>query len=54
MWHSPDSNALEKFPESNSGTMWTAQIQIRKKLLGTDGKLHRRPSNETHIPIDLY
>lgn len=41
----------EKFPDSNSGNMWTAQIKIQKKLLGQDGKLHKKPSNITHIPV---
>ncbi|OLQ44930.1 hypothetical protein BHT95_20220 [Bacillus paralicheniformis] len=50
-WHSPDLNAKEKFPDSNSGNMWTAQIKIQKKLLGQDGKLHKKPSNITHIPV---
>lgn len=53
-WHSPDLNALARFPDSNSGTMWTAQIKIKNKLIGTDGKLYRRPNNKTHIPIDLF
>ncbi|MGE6630415.1 T7SS effector LXG polymorphic toxin [Bacillus sp. NPDC077027] len=50
-WHSPDLNAKQKFPDSNSGNMWTAQIKIQKKLLGQDGKLHKKPSNITHIPV---
>ncbi|WP_239077750.1 hypothetical protein, partial [Pseudomonas sp. 008] len=52
-WHSPDTNAAAKFPESNSGAGWTAQIKIGNKLLGQDGKLYRKPSNLTHIPVDF-
>lgn len=54
-WHSPDLRAAKNFPGSNSGSMWTAQIKINNKfLLGTDGKLHSKPSNITHIPIDIF
>ena len=53
-WHAPDLAAAKKFPDSNSGSMWTAQIKIGRKLLGADGKLYSRPSNETHIPIDIF
>ncbi len=52
-WHSPDAVAAVKHPGSNSGSMWTAQIMVNNKLVGTDGKLHKYPSNMTHIPIDL-
>lgn len=52
-WHAPDANAAAKFPNSNSGTGWTAQIKIGGKLLGQDGKLYRKPANETHIPVDF-
>lgn len=51
-WHSPDLNAKELYPDSNSGNMWTAQIKIGKKLLGQDGNFYRKPSNLTHIPIE--
>lgn len=47
--HSPDKGARIKHPSSNSGSQWTAQIKIGKKLLGTDGKLYNKPSNLTHI-----
>lgn len=53
-WHSPDLNAAKKFPGSNSGSMWTAQIKVKKKLIGADGKLYSKPNNETHIPIDIF
>ena len=52
-WHAPDSNAAAKFPGSNSGAGWTAQIKIGGKLLGQDGKLYRKPGNQTHIPVDF-
>ncbi|MFY0521523.1 hypothetical protein ACOMCU_27470 [Lysinibacillus sp. UGB7] len=51
-WHSPDLNAKQLYPDSNSGNMWTAQIKIGKKLLGEDGKLYKKPNNLTHIPIE--
>jgi filamentous hemagglutinin len=52
-WHSPDANAAAKFPGSRSGSMWTAQIKIGKKLLGSDGNLYNKPSDLTHIPVDF-
>ena len=52
-WHAPDAVAAKKFPGSNSGLMWTAQIRIGKKLLGLDGNLYNKPSDLTHIPIDF-
>lgn len=52
-WHAPDSNAAAKFPGSNSGAGWTAQIRIGGKLLGQDGKLYRKAGNQTHIPVDF-
>lgn len=52
-WHSPDANAAAKFPDSNSASGWTAQIKIGGKLLGQDGRLYRKPTNETHIPVDF-
>ena len=52
-WHSPDVNAATKYPGSNSGSGWTAQIKIGGKLLGQDGKLYRKASNLTHIPVDF-
>lgn len=50
-WHSPDANAAQKYPNSNSGREWTAQIKVGNKLLGGDGKFYRKPSNITHIPL---
>ena len=50
-FYSPDFNAALKFPGSNSGTQWTAQIKVGNKYLGADGKFHSKPSNNTHIPI---
>lgn len=50
-WHSPDANAAAKFPGSNSGNGWTAQIKVGNKLLGLDGNLYKNPSNLTHIPV---
>ncbi|WP_155814955.1 hypothetical protein [Bacillus coahuilensis] len=50
-WHSPDLNAKQLYPNSNSGNMWTAQVKIGKKLLGQDGNLYKKPNNLTHIPI---
>ncbi|WP_076308031.1 RHS repeat-associated core domain-containing protein [Paenibacillus odorifer] len=52
-WHAPDANAAAKFPSSNSGSGWTAQIKVGNKLLGQDGKFYRNPSNITHIPVDF-
>jgi hypothetical protein len=52
-WHSPDLVANSKFPGSNSGTGWTAQIKIGNKLIGSDGYLYSKPSNITHIPLDI-
>ncbi|WP_339466834.1 MULTISPECIES: hypothetical protein [unclassified Pseudomonas] len=52
-WHSPDLNAAANHPGSNSGSGWTAQIKIGKKLLGQDGRLYRKVTNVTHIPVDF-
>ena len=51
-WHSPDANAANKFPGSNSANEWTAQINVENRLLGQDGKFHKNPSNLTHIPVE--
>ncbi|MBS7532047.1 hypothetical protein IC619_016565, partial [Hazenella sp. IB182353] len=51
-WHSPDLNAKQLYPNSNSGNMWTAQIKIGRKLLGQDGGFYRRASDKTHIPLE--
>jgi hypothetical protein len=50
-WHGPDANAAAKFPDSNSGNGWTAQIKVGNKLLGQDGNFYSKPSNLTHIPV---
>jgi RHS repeat-associated protein len=49
-WHSPDSGAPIG---SNSANGWTAQVKIKNKLLGQDGKLYKKPNNLTHIPVDF-
>ncbi|MEX1223960.1 MAG: polymorphic toxin-type HINT domain-containing protein, partial [Pirellulales bacterium] len=48
-WHAPDAVAAKKFPGSRSGSMWTAQIKIGKKLLGSDGNLYSKPSDLTYF-----
>ena len=50
-WHSADLNAAAKYPGSNSGSGWTAQIKVGKKLLGQDGIFYKKPRNTTHIPV---
>lgn len=50
-WHSIDLKAAAKYPDSNSGNGWTAQIKVDNKLLGIDGEFYRKPSNLTHIPL---
>jgi RHS repeat-associated protein len=52
-WHSPDATAASKYPNSNSGSGWTAQIKIGNRLLGTDNQFQKKPQNETHIPVDF-
>lgn len=51
-WHSPDLAAAVKYPGSNSGSMWTAQIRANGKFVGLDGKMYSKANNFTHIPID--
>jgi filamentous hemagglutinin len=51
--HSPDAVAASKFPGSNSGKQWTAQVKVNNKLLGSDGKYYNKPSDLTHIPVDV-
>jgi RHS repeat-associated protein len=54
-WHSPDLNAKKLYPGSNSGNMWTAQIKIKNKFLGSDGNFYRNNKTDlTHIPIDIF
>lgn len=53
-WHSPDQQAALKYPNSNSGRMWTAQIKVGNKYLGSDGNFYRNPQqNITHIPVNI-
>lgn len=57
-WHGPDKNAAKLYPNSNSGKMWTAQIQIgknsQKRFLGADGNYYRNPQQDiTHIPVNM-
>ena len=49
--HSPDMNAAAKYPGSNSGSGWTAQIKVGRKLLGQDRSFYKRAGNFTHIPL---
>jgi toxin YxiD len=49
-WHSPDSGLNSGINSSND---WTAQIKVKKKFLGQDGKWYRKPNNLTHIPVDF-
>jgi hypothetical protein len=51
--HSPDANANQLYPGSNSGTTWTAQVKVGNKLLGQDGRYYNNPSNITHIPVEF-
>jgi hypothetical protein len=52
--HSPDKNAKIKFPGSNSGSQWTAQIKVGKKYLGADGNFYKNnKQNITHIPFRM-
>ena len=50
-WHSTDLNAASKYVGSNSGSGWTAQVKVGKKLLGQDGNFYKKPGNITHIPL---
>ncbi len=51
-WHAPDANALAKFPGSNAGTQWTAQLKFGNKLFDyARGILVKKPDNTTHIPL---
>jgi len=52
-WHSPNMKDAIKYPGSNSGSMWTAQIKVDGKLLGADGKLYNSADNITHIPLSF-
>ena len=50
-WHYPDLNAATKYPGSNSGNGWTAQIRVGKKLMTQGGRFVKNPKNYTHIPL---
>ena len=50
-WHSQDLNAAIKYPGSNSGAGWTAQIKVENKLLTQSGRFVKKPQNFTHIPL---
>ena len=50
-WHSQDLNAAIKYPGSNSGAGWTAQIKVGNKLLTQSGSFVKKPQNYTHIPL---
>lgn len=50
-WHSKDLNAANKFPGSNLGSGWTAQIKVGKKLLGQNNTFYKKARNSTHIPM---
>lgn len=52
-WHAPDPEAAIKFPDSVSGSRWTAQIKVGNKSLGADGKWYKNQAlNVVHIPIE--
>ena len=53
-FHSPDLNAAERFPGSNSGSQYTAQVQVGNRYLGSDGNTYRKPNNFTHIPLEEF
>ncbi len=50
-WHSKDLNAEKKYPNSNSGQGWTAQIKVGNKLMTQSGQFVKKPQNYTHIPL---
>ncbi|MBC1729064.1 pre-toxin TG domain-containing protein [Listeria seeligeri] len=51
-WHEPDPAAAAKFPNSASGSSWTAQIKIGNKQVTVDGLWTKKQnSNEVHVPI---
>ncbi|WP_260444012.1 hypothetical protein [Listeria booriae] len=51
-WHEPDPVAAAKFPNSTSGSRWTAQIKIGNKQVTVDGLWTKKQNlNEVHIPI---
>ncbi|MGX7420756.1 pre-toxin TG domain-containing protein, partial [Carnobacterium gallinarum] len=51
-WHEPDPVAAAKFPDSASGSRWTAQIKIGNKQVTIDGLWTKKQNlNEVHVPI---
>ncbi|OJG75016.1 hypothetical protein RV12_GL002061 [Enterococcus quebecensis] len=51
-WHEPDLVAAAKFPNSSSGSRWTAQIKIGNKQVTVDGLWTKKQNlNEVHVPI---
>jgi hypothetical protein len=51
-WHEPDPVAAAKFPNSASGSRWTAQIKIGNKQVTVDGLWTKKQNlNEVHVPI---
>lgn len=50
-WHSQGLNAAIKYPGSNYGAGWTAQIKVENKLLTQSGRFVKKPQNFTHIPL---
>ncbi|MBO0422571.1 hypothetical protein [Enterococcus plantarum] len=51
-WHEPDPVAAAKFPDSVSGSRWTAQIKIGNKQVTVDGLWTKKQNlNEVHVPI---
>ncbi|MBC1405112.1 hypothetical protein IBB74_10235 [Listeria welshimeri] len=51
-WHGPDSDAAIKYPNSVSGSKWTAQVKIGNKQIKVDGTWTKNQGlNEVHVPI---
>ncbi|MBC1941396.1 hypothetical protein HCJ18_04075 [Listeria seeligeri] len=51
-WHCPDRDAAIKYPNSVSGSRWTAQVKIGNKQIKVDGTWTKNQGlNEVHIPI---
>lgn len=51
-WHGPDSVAAIKYPNSVSGSRWTAQVKVGNKQIKVDGTWTKNQGlNEVHVPI---
>ncbi|EOH96172.1 hypothetical protein UAY_03082 [Enterococcus moraviensis ATCC BAA-383] len=51
-WHEPDPVAAAKFPNSASGSRWTAQIKIGNKQVTVEGLWTKKQNlNEVHVPV---